>query len=314
MPPASNHDSQVPQWADLLTSQEYEHFFKCLNRYFASKKLHIEIQEGLVQITNDTDNLFGGGVFGLYNLMQSCKANRRSKYQQLINSHFDTVISAREAQAAFEKLAENYDDVRHYLAIRLYDNDFFQTLEMDKTSSRILADTLREVLVFDLPTVIQTVSTELIAKWNTPADSLYETAIQNMLANYDFELESHEINGDTLIAVSENHFFVAAILYNITTYPELIGTYGSLLAFPTRDLVLAHPINSKSSVFFSIRLAQIAGDFYENNPGSLSKRVFMYRDGKLTDVHPSLISIDSEDARMLSPELTNLFEEIPEET
>jgi hypothetical protein len=303
----------VPTWACPLDGHEYQHFMSCLDGYFRAKGARYETMDGLVKFVEDANGGFGDAVFDLSNLVQTCKANDPSEYQWIVEAHFDTFLSAIQFDREFEKQTASLEAIKNYLAVRIYDTDFVESSTGDIPVYRKLNESLYEVLVFDLPSVIKPVTQKYLGSWNAGIDELFAAGIQNVFANYEFKAEEHDFDGHKVFIVATDHFFAADVFYRLDGAKKLVGTYGSLISFPTRSIVFIHPIESRDVIFFAVRMTEVTESVYGDGPGSLSNRVFLYRDGLLEDVNATGFLLDGESARMISsPALLNLMGEIPE--
>jgi hypothetical protein len=222
-------------------------------------------------------------------------------------------LSAIQFDCEFEGQATSLEAVRGYLAVRIHDSSYVANTTGDTPVYREINESLHEVLVFDLPSVIKPVTQKYLANWNTSIDELFDAGISNVLENYEFQIEEHDFDGDRVLIVGTDHFFAADILFALDDNLGLVGTYGSLISFPTRSIVFIHPIESRDAIFFSVRMTAVTESVYEDGPGSLCSRVFIYREGRLEDANATEIELEGKSARMLSaPALLNLMREIPD--
>jgi hypothetical protein len=306
--------NEVPQWAFPLSDSEYRHFMNCIDGYFKGKDVRYGINGDSIRFIKGADGGFGDAALGLVNLIQTCNANAISDYREIVENHFETFFTAVHFDREFEGQAGSLDAIKGYLAVRVYDACFVESSTGDTPIYRELNERLHEVLVFDLPSVIRPVTQKYLANWDASVDELFDTGLRNVFSNYDFEIEEHDFDGDRVLIIGTDHFFAADILYRLEDNRELLGAYGALISFPTRSIVFIHPIESRDAVFFSVRMTEVTESVYDNGPGSLCNRVFIYRDGRLEDVNATGVLINGENARMLtSPALLNLIGEIPDE-
>jgi hypothetical protein len=307
-------NSEVPWWAYPLGDSEYKHFICCIDDYLKAKGAKYEIESDSIRFTEGIDSDFGNAVFGLMNLVQTCNASSMSDYQKIIESHFKTFFVAIRFDREFERQAGNLNAVKDYLAVRIYHTNFVESSTEDKLVYRELNESLREVLVFDLPSVVKPASQKYLSIWDTNIDELFDMGLKNVFSNYEFKIEEHDFDGNRVFIIGTDHFFATNILYSLDGNQELLGTYGSLISFPTRSIVFIYPIESKDAIFFSVRMTEVTESVYDDGPGSLCNRVFIYHDGRLEDANATEILLDGESARLLSsPALLNLMGEIPDE-
>jgi len=301
----------APSWAKPLTDSEFQVFMQGVDEYFTSKGAQYNVSGDAISFTEGADGGFGEAVFGLSNLAQSCKGMDSTACHEAIRMHFEAFFSALEFDREFKQMAGNLEYAQSYLAVRIYDKSFIDGITGDKPIFRELDDALHEVLVFDLPQVIELVKQQYLESWGVSADELFSIGISNILSNYNFTVNEHEFEGMKVFIVGTDHYFAADILYALDSHPDLVGSYGSLVSFPTRGLAMFHPIESTDAIFFSVRMADVTEAIFLDGPGSLSSRLFRYHDGKLSDITPGKMLVDGKQSRVLSsPELISLMEQI----
>jgi hypothetical protein len=308
----SKSETLVPWWAKPLQEKQYQHFLDCIDEYFLSKRAKYVLVDDSIELAEGEDGGFGKAVFGLSNLAQICAANPTIIFSEIIRSHFEGILRANESVKEFKSVAQSFDAIKQYLAVRIYDENFVNENKTIPLVYRELSESLFEVLVFDLPDVIQPVTVEDTENWLEDSENLFAIGIQHVIDQYSFPMIEHDLDGIKLIEINTNHFFAAAIFYVIDSYPDLNGERGLLISFPTRSTALIHLIEKVDSLIFSARMTEITRLIYGDGPGSLSNKVFYCRDKKLVDVTASMIEIDGEPSMMLSTTLAELMGEITE--
>ena len=293
----------VPEWASFFSEEEYTTFLEAIGSYFR-KTLNIsyEIHDGVINLV-DGDNLFGLGQFGLVNLAQNCKQNKPTAYREIIANHFGCLIESVKFKKEFAKIEKDFEKVKDYIAVRLYDKEYLSSGGMNHLLIKNIAGELFAALVFDFPRAVVTVSLEEAAPWGKTIDELFEIGLENIRRSYRINREIIESGEekDAIIACEAEHFFVPNILFDLDKHNEFVGKGGALVAAPTRNIVLIYPINDFNVVRVLNNFFNAAFGLYSNNPGRLTKEVYWYKDGKFTQL-PYEIDGDKKENRFKPPQ------------
>lgn len=263
----------VPEWANVLDKKEYAAFNKALEHYFASKGEPYAIGDGIVKLKDSWE-------FGLSNLVQTCARGNIGDYPAIIAHHFGLMLEGKAFEEEFSKNAANFDYVKQYLAVRLYDEDYLSAMGGDTFVRRHFAGELYAALVWDFPTVLQNVKQSEIDAWGLPLDTLFEIGLDNVRQNYEIEAGLVDIGDDKLHIFTAEHFFVPNMLFDLAQKQDVIGRGGAIIAAPTRSLVMAYPIEDMKVVNALTSFFVNAPKFYNQGPGSLTTEVYWYHDGE----------------------------------
>lgn len=268
---------QIPDWASFFNNENYTEFIKVVKDYFTRKNIEYTIQDGV--LTVDT-NEFGMNSLGLVNVAQVCNQDEKRNYGAIVKEHFDSLIRTNKFNREFKKGIRDYDKVKEYIGVRIYSTDYFAQLDKSSLLTKPLAENLDTTLIFDLPDAIETIKKEETDEWGKSVDELFETGIQNIRQKCEFEISREQMTGDfTIWFVQGNHFFTPNIVLDFNKYPELIGTYGSLIGIPHRHAVIIYPIENIEVVNAINSLIPIINGMYHEGPGSISGYLYWYKDG-----------------------------------
>jgi hypothetical protein len=269
----------IPEWATFFSEKEYSVFSKAVDSYLKGKlKLVYEIRDGVVEIQ---DNQYGLSNLGLMNVAQMCRQGKVEQYSQIVEYHFNLIREANAFKASFQKIEKDFDQVRQYIAVRIYDLDYIEAVGMEHVISRDFAESLHAVLVYDFPSAIENIRPEKSASWNKSLDELFDIGIENVRKNYGFDVKPAELGADKdiLYFCETEHFFAPNVLFDIEKHSQIVGKSGSLIAVPTRHLAVIYPINDLNVVRVSNLFFGFVRSIFENNPGSLTQKIYWYHDG-----------------------------------
>ncbi len=272
---------QAPSWASAMNPEEYAAFLEAIDKYFTRHKITFEMLDGCLKTS---PNDLGFSTVGLSNLFQICKQDRTNRYTMIVANHFDAMVRAHKASAAFEKLSEDYAQVKQYLGVRLYPQGYLAHIGKEHVMGRDFGGDIYAMLVYDLPDTVQNVNPAKAAKWGKSFEELFATGIQNIRQKYPFPLKQMDLDGPKIWFVGGDHFFVPNIAFDLRQHPQLLGTHGCLIGMPHRHAALIYPVNSTEVILALNKMTVIVHGMEQEGPGSLSSDIFWYRDGHFENV------------------------------
>jgi hypothetical protein len=260
---------EPPEWASFFDADEWEAFCVAVERDVGGRGWSPDFEEGLVHGGPE------GGMYGLGNIAQMCHGAPREEWADLIRDHFTTIAAAEPT--AFS----GPEEARAAIKARLVDDDFMPGWEY---AERRVAEDLRLVLAYDLPTTVTIPPREEILEWGSE-DELFEIAIEHVRAEPGLELGTHEFpspDGATRIwTLLGESFFTATHALWAETFDPPPSEHGTLVAVPNRHSVLAHPIRDLGTVSAVTHLVDLGHRLWVEGPGSLSDGVYWLREGRL---------------------------------
>ncbi len=268
----------VPDWASFFDRYSYNIFISFVENYFKKKKVKFEFEDGLVHINEDFHGL---EKLGLINVAQQCNQSEPNDWEEVISNHFNTLIQANAFEKEFNQNIENFDYVKPFIAVRLYHYSFFEEVGREHIIGRKLTEDIFMTLVFDMPYSVTNIQPEQAEKWNLPISQLFELGINNIKLNYPVEISEVEFEGFSAFFVNSDSFFTPNLILDLESYPQLIGSHGSLLCIPNRHYVLIYPIENLEVVKAINKLIPVTYSINLEGPGSLSDKLYWYKDGKL---------------------------------
>jgi len=261
---------KAPEWASVLKDKNYTLFMEAVDDYFRQKGDPYTIDDGVVRLTESDGN------YGLYNIVQICAQVSQNDYSSVIRQHFDHIFENEAFRANLN--LNDFTVARQYLGVRLYPKEYVDTIGAEKIAHRPFVGELLEVLVYDMPDVVETVPSDQTEKWGVALDELFAMGAEYVKSNYQFHAERVALqDDDALYAVETDHFFAANILLEMESHPEFIGRGGAIIGAPLRNLVLIYPINDLKVVNSLKTIIDNVSRFYFNGPGSLTEEIYWYR-------------------------------------
>jgi hypothetical protein len=274
-------NQEVPEWASFFNGSEYSDFLKAVDNYFNKKKITYELGDGMI-MTGVNDFSFNN--LGLTNLAQVCKQDKPRNYGSIVSEHFDSMVRANQFDTEFNKIVHDFDNVKKYIGVRLYPNDYAANIGKELTIGKDFAGDIYAMLVFDLPDSITNVQPEQADKWGKSLDELFEVGLQNIKTNYSSDISQQKFNEFTIWFIQGNHFFTPNIVFELSNYPNLVGSKGSLIGIPHRHSVIIYPIENIEVVTAINQLIPTIYGMNSEGPGSVSNNLFWYKDGRFENL------------------------------
>lgn len=276
-----NSTNDIPEWASFFSKSEYLKFDKEINGYFEKLKIEFTVNDG---IANVDENEFGFQNLGLTNVAQICKQENPKLYKEIITEHFDSMIRALKFKQEFNKIADNFEEIKKYIGIRLYDNDYVTHIGKELTLGRNFAGNIYAMLVFDFPDVLTNIQPEQIKPWNRTVDELIEIGNKNIREKYPINISKEQFGDFSIMFGNADHFFTPNIVFDIKNKPELIGTYGSIIGLPHRHSALIYPIDNLEVIKAINGIIHAVYRMNQEGPGSLSNNIFWYFNNEFTQL------------------------------
>lgn len=276
-----DNNKDTPDWASFFSNSEYQAFDKEINRYFEKLKIDFTINNGIVNVN---ENEFGFENLGLINIAQVCKQENPKSYKEIITEHFDAMIRTHKFEQEFNKIADNFEEVKKYIGVRLYNNEYVSYIGKEFTIGKDFAGDIYAMIVFDFPDSVLSIKPEQIQTWNKSIDELFEIGKNNIREKYPINISKEQFGEFSIIFGNADHFFTPNIVFDIENRPELIGTYGSIIGLPHRYSILLYPIEDLEVLDAINGLVPAVYGMNEEGPGSLSNNIFWYFNNTFTQL------------------------------
>lgn len=271
----------TPEWANFLSDTDYKIYLDLVDRYFEKTKLDFKINDGIIEINDDTLNL---GNLGLQNLAQICTQYETKEWEILINSHFDNLINSKKEETDILSKITNFDAMKKYIGVRIYNSSYIEAINKEFLFFKHITKDLIALLIFDFPSTVRNINPDEVNIWNIEIDTLFKIGIENIKNNYSPNISKEKIEDlDVWIIESEN-IFTSNILFYLSNNPILIGKFGSLVGIPHRHLILVYPIENLETLKAINKLIPIIDHLEKQGPGSLSNRIFWYQNSNYEDL------------------------------
>ncbi|HMS69025.1 MAG TPA: hypothetical protein PKD18_12845 [Saprospiraceae bacterium] len=274
-------DTPIPEWASFFDSKEYTLFIKEIENYLKSLNIQFTVGDGQVDVN---ENEFGFNNLGLVNVAQVCKQEDKKHYKEIITEHFNSMIKANKFDKEFQKIADNFEEVKKYIGVRLYHNEYVAYVGKENTIGKAFAGDIYSMIVYDFPDSVLSIKPEQIIPWNKTVDELFEIGIANIKAKYPVSITNETFGEFSIWFIQGEHFFTPNIVFDIENRQELIGSKGSLIGLPHRYSAIIYPIENLEVVKAINGIIPTIYGMNQEGPGSLSNNLFWYKDKTFTQL------------------------------
>jgi len=271
----------VPQWASFFNDEQYAAFIEAVEEYFYAKNVTYTLDDGLIEAG---PNDFGFGKQGLVNVAQVCNLDKIKNYKAIVTEHFEAQVRGHQFDKEFKQTIGDYEQIKDYLAVRLYPNDYADAVGRDLTIGRDFGDSIYQMLVFDLPDTIESIRPDQAEQWGKTTDELFEVGIENVKKKYPLQLSKQETGIFEVFFAQGEHFFVPNIVFDQDKLEEISGSKGMLIGLPHRHVALMFAIENIHVVEVLTLFINTVNGMFKEGPGSVSNSVFWYHDGVFTNL------------------------------
>jgi hypothetical protein len=272
---------EVPSWAGFLNSTQYTAFTNAIEKYFISQNLKYAINRGEVELEDKT---FHDGTIGLINLAQVCKQSDLSEYNDIIEGHFERLRQSKLFEENFNTIINDYEKARNYIGVRIYDEGYIQLIGKENTIGKDITNDLYAMLVFDFPDAVTNVQPAQAAVWGKTTQKLLENGIVNIREKYSLSISKENLGDFDIWFVESDHFYAANIVFELQLNSDLTGSYGALVGLPHRHAAIIYPIENLETLQAVTAIMHITNGMHTEGPGSLSNKVYWYKNEQFTDL------------------------------
>ena len=271
-----------PAWAGFFSPAQYQRFLGLVRAHFDREGLSYRLGDGIVHL----DQALGGcQQLGLLNLAQNCAHNDEKEWSEIIDSHFRLMAKSHREHEVLQDRVAAFDRVAELLSVRLWPESYLHELGGDKIIHRIDLPGTITALVFDLPSSIRNVTPQEAEGWGKTREELFEVGLANLRENCIPDVNDQDLGeAVTITLYSDESFFVASHALLLGDHGESLGAFGALVGIPHRHVLLTYPINDLRILPAIHRLIPIIQGMERDGPGSLTRRLYWYRDGRFTDL------------------------------
>jgi hypothetical protein len=244
----------IPPWASFFTAEEFEKFLIAVNPY-------------MPVVTEDKTVI----ELPITDLADACREKDPDQWDSAIRECVAAMLAG--ITSALPELGD-FDSVRHLLSLQLAAADALPPhaiIERDDIPGLIT------YLVLDLPTATRAITPAEAAAWKRPMGELFDIALDNVRKTVHPEKEKILLfNNEIAFTITSPSPFTAASALLLHEQPDICGPHGCLLALPTRNILIARPIETAPDESTLLPLIWTAIRRFDEGPASLTSAIYWY--------------------------------------
>lgn len=260
-------------YKDLINEKDYAVFLdKCLTVLKGLNVKVISSDEGDIVYENKDGE---EAHYYLDNILRKYVMLNSGEREQEIERHFKQL---QDKSDAYEYFFKDFEYAKQFLKvvvkpIEMLDNynEFVHRLDFPN---------LVTFLIFDFEEQFHYIRKENASLWQVDENDLFEIALEN-LGSEEIEAKEYTFGDKFTVYILFSGDFSAPFTLLIDKYLEFsIGTYGTLLAIPTKGTVFLHPIETKDVLDLTEILHPEIEKFYHEDPGNISLDFYWFYKGQ----------------------------------
>ncbi len=267
----------LPAWAAAFHSpQQLQDFKDAVTDYFNSVCIEMAIHDGWV-VPRDNQ---GQTQFNLSRIASRCAAEPQDQWPRLLAEHFKQARQELYQQQRYASLARDYAWARKHLAVRLFDQEAFDTRAADmRLVYRVDLPGTYTVLSLDLPATTMSVDRQTMAGWGVEHDRLFDLAMDNIAAMPHTTAQWINLSEHTRVFTLKGMPYSSAMALRLEQFPNAIGRYGAIVAVPVRDYLAVLPIEDAGVALSMHDMLVLTWGMAQEGPNTVTGRVYWYRNG-----------------------------------
>lgn len=299
---------------DFFNFKKYklpEHYQRLINQkdYKIFLKQCIEVLKGLnMKVIKTTDGCLTykrengeEAYFYLDNLIRIYVQVEASNKLACIQNHF---ANLQDRSDAYKYLYKDYEYAKQFikLLIKHPNNTGF----IDQFVHRNDYPDLYTVLTFDFEQQFHYIRRDDAKEWGLDEHVLFQQALENItlenvvIKDYLFQQKF------PIYILFDGDFSAASTLLLKEKYNYTIGSFGCLIALPTKGTVFIHPIETPNVLAVIEAIFPEVDKFYNEDPGTITTDFYWYYEG-LFEVFPTNTNEDHSISIRLPKTLDDLF-------
>jgi len=259
----------------LVSKADYNFILRIAKQYHYEKGLHIKrIGEGeiVAEINGEEQHRY------LDNLVRVLSVQEKSAWKTIIHSHFDKL---KDNHAAYNYFLKDFDYAAQFLRVLIKANDFYSGGSAAAFIHRTDFPHTKTFLVLEFEGQFKYLREEDITEWGKPAEELFEIAISN-IPGEEVEVKEYKYCDKFPVFIFFSGDFSAASILDLENKAEFaIGSYGSLIAIPSKGTAFAHPIETGDIMELVEKLNPIVDQFHKADPGNITNHFYWYYNGQI---------------------------------
>ena len=275
-----NKDSGLPdKYKGIITPEDYQFALGIAKKYHAEnglKILRIDQGEIVAEVNGEEQHRF------LDNLVRHLSAYEKKDWAAAIYEHFDKF---KDHRRAFKYLYKDYEYAAQFLRVLIKDAGLYGD-EQHRMVCRCDFPGTTTFLVIEYEEQFAYVTRKDSVDWDKSDDELFVAAISNTPVE-EVRVRKHQYCDKFPTYVFLSGDYSASLMLDLPfRLPVAFGTYGSMIAIPTKGTAFAHPIETADLMELVETLTPMIIKLYNEDPGNITTD-FFWRYGDHVEKFPT---------------------------
>lgn len=188
----------------------------------------------------------------------------------------NTLKKLKENKSAYTYLFKDFDYASQFLRVLIKgDNVDFGGSFRDFIYRTDFPNT-KTFLVIEFEAQFKYLKQEDIAEWNKTNEVLFDIAISN-IPSQEVEAKEYQYCDKFTVYIFFSGDYSSALMLDLKNSADFsIGTYGSLIAIPTKGTAFTHPIETSDILELVVALNPSIEQFYNEDPGNITTNFYWF--------------------------------------
>lgn len=264
-------------YASFISKEQYNYIIETSKDYFIENNYEIiDVQEGDILVRWKTDEELH---CYLDNLIRKLYQRDKSVWKNIIYEHFQSLKPNDEAYNYFFK---DFEYTSKLLRVMIKPEDFFSASERSNYVHLQHFPKTYTLLVIEFENQFRFVTNENIKEWNVSVDELFSIAIANN-PNEEIEVKEYLFSDKFTVFSFFSGDYSAGLMLSLKECAEYaIGSYGSLIAIPTKGSAFVHPIETSDVMNLIEEIHPMIIKFYDEDPSNITTNLYWYYNEEIT--------------------------------
>jgi len=277
----------VPEgYENVLSKKDYRYLVDLSVKAITKNYKIASIDAGVIQLEEGQDYT----TVNLHNLMLNCAQVDKQVWEELINSHFESMYESVQAQKQLDP--SKFETLVEFFSIRVYPEQYVnQNGGSDNLIVKNHLEGTVSLLMLDLPSTFTPIQKEMFELWGKTVDDVFEIA-QGNVNKQEFTKATHPfvINEQNIeVHFIENDDYGASLALDLEkNTPEFLGEWGAVVAIPNKgiaNICKVSPENPVDFVLFIQKFKASVEQFHNQHPQPVSTNFYWYYKGQFTKIN-----------------------------
>ncbi|MEO7990026.1 MAG: hypothetical protein ABI663_10820 [Chryseolinea sp.] len=269
-----------PSYDGLINQKDYNLVVELCKKYLTKHDYKIiNIGDGEIIVEHGDQEKH----FYLDNLVRLLAQNSKLQWENYINEHFD---KQKEIPFATDFLYKDFEYASQFIKAYLKPKATFEPDQVGDYVNRVDLPETYTFLILDFKEQFHFVRRDNIGEWNKTEEGLFEIGFAN-ISNESIDIKESLLADKFPIYMFFSGDFSASFIIELERNAIFtIGTYGSIVAVPTKGSAFIHPIENNQVMEVIVALAELTKKFYDEDPGNITMDFYWFHHGKF-DIFPN---------------------------